>query len=254
MGVLRNLLSHNTLPTWPSPAPHARKDMVKELKLCLSIFPTTAGGRDTWPLNLNGFEGNEAQVRMVLDVILVRFCHKHNLKIVPEQALPEAAPFTGKADYVLYSDGRPVAIVEAKRCLGYKVCDEARHSVFIAAMAQSCAMLAGFQSEQPATPLFAIVTDARGWMVVSLTSKNRPVLQLWPHGRAILELTGPAELAHLLTCLGRLIRKRPRCRHDPGMCFTQLSQAMSCRLGARLCSISFMGLHSQYYCFGCRGP
>ena len=186
------------------------KALIAQLETGLEVLTTASATATKNAFKLNAFEGNEAHVRMVLDIILIHFCRRQKLSLELEKALPESAPFTGKADYLLCNDGRPVAIIEAKRCFGVTDSKEARHSLFIRAIAQSCAMLAGFRSEQDAGSLLAIVTDARGWMVVSLTSKNQPVLQLWPEGQAILEVTGPSELAHLLTCLARLLQKGAR--------------------------------------------
>ena len=183
------------------------KKLVEQLQDCLATLCMGVSVLDGWPLMT--FQGNEAQVRMVLDVVLIRFCRKHTLQILPEEALPERSLLAGKADYVLADKGRPVAVIEAKRNLGSERQNvEARRALFVAAMAQCCALLCGFQSEQQAAPLLGIVTDARGWLLLLLTPQKKPMLQLWPGGQAVLELKRVEDLAHLFDCLEHLLKSR----------------------------------------------
>ena len=191
------------------------KGLVAQLQACLRAFQAVSQANEL--LSISTFEGNEAKVRMLLDVLLVHLCGKLRLRISPEHSLPDSSPFVGKADYLLLEEDLPVAVIEAKRCLGPAGQHQAaRHALFVAAMAQCCAILTGFQSAHPVAPLFGIVTDARGWLLVQLTGDKQPVLRLWPGGQAILEATSAAELAHLLSCLAQLLKKspdscRPRC-------------------------------------------
>ena len=183
------------------------KKLVEQLQDCLATLSMGVSLFDGWPLTF--FEGNEAQVRMVLDVVFIRFCRKHTLQILPEEALPESSLLSGKADYVLADKGRPVAVIEAKRNLGSESQnEEARRALFVAAMAQCCALLCGFQSEHQAAPLLGIVTDARGWLLLQLTPQKKPMLQLWPGGQAVLELKSVEDLAHLFDCLEYFLKSR----------------------------------------------
>ena len=183
------------------------KGLVAQLQARLRAFQAVSQANE--PLSISTFEGNEAKVRILLDVLLVHLCGKLRLRISPEHALPDSSPFVGKADYLLLDEDRPVAVIEAKRCLGPAGQHQAaRHALFVAAMAQCCAILTGFQSSHPVAPLLGIVTDARGWLLVQLTGDKQPVLRLWPGGQAILEATSAAELAHLLSCLAQLLRKK----------------------------------------------
>ncbi|CAE7233264.1 ANT [Symbiodinium natans] len=194
----------HALPDGVSTKAFGTRKLIEQLDDRLAVFAPAAFRPDCWSLN-SDFHGNEAQVRMVLDLILVHFCRRHALRLAAEVPLPESSPFAGKADYALFDGNSPIAIVEAKRCLGPSVSAEARHALFVAAMAQSCAVLAGFLSATPTAPLLAIVTDARGWLLVHLTAEKKPVLQLWPQGQAILELRSPVELAQLLQNLQQLL-------------------------------------------------
>ena len=183
------------------------KRLSDRLDACLSVFASHVQVQHTW--HLKTFEGNEAQVRMVLDVILQHLCRKHRLRLALEEPVPKSSPFAGKADYILLDAGQPVAIIEAKRNLG-SVEHHAETRLFGAAMAQSYALLAGFLSEKPSAQLLGIVTDARGWLLMRVTPEKQPVLQLWPEGHAILELNSQVDLAHLLHCLEHLLLMRRR--------------------------------------------
>ena len=185
---------------------HLAGKLVQQLDACLHAFSPNAAPRDTWLLS--AFAGNEAQVRMLLDIILVRVCQKQELRIKPEHALPWTSPFAGKADYVLFRNERPVAVVEAKRRMNPNFQEDARNTRFVAAMAQCSAILAGFDMMKPATPFYGIVTDAHGWLLVQWAPDKKPALQLWPQGQAILELTGPGTLVHLLKSLQHLFKRQ----------------------------------------------
>ncbi|CAJ1416435.1 unnamed protein product [Effrenium voratum] len=170
--------------------------LLADLAGCVSLLLGTVPAHP-WPLC--GFSGNEAEARMIVDVFLKRICRKCSLRLSLETPVPASAAIAGKADYTLWQDDVLVAVVEAKRCSlpadaeGRRI----RAQRFERGMAQTCALLRGFAlSADTAQSPWGIVTDGRAWLLVRV--EEDPVVQTWPQGQALLELTcleaGPEHL------------------------------------------------------------
>ncbi|CAE8627086.1 unnamed protein product [Polarella glacialis] len=190
-------------------------------RACRKLVSRLSGIANTfmWPpacnvaWSLNSFSGNEAQSRMLIDAILVEVCTRLELHLALEEQLPACAPVAGVADYVLRRSGAVVAVVEAKRCVSSQQAEDGAWASLLAdAVAQTLALLAGFSSAELApglhrTPLgrpLGLVTDARHWLLLDLPPSGPPVLQRWPHGALVLELTDPSKLGLLLWSLDML--------------------------------------------------
>lgn len=159
-----------------------------------------------WPLS--NFSGNEAQVRMIVDVVLQELCRRHRLQLSPEEAMPPLAPVSGVADYVLRRSEVAVAVVETKKCLADDG-SEAWPSLFLAAAAQTLALLAGCSlssSRGPSEAPFGLVTDSRRWLLLHAPRDGPPVFRRWPDGRLILEFSGPSDLQLLMSALAELLQ------------------------------------------------
>ncbi|CAE8651881.1 unnamed protein product [Polarella glacialis] len=176
-----------------------------KLREVLCAFGLAVSQTECWPLA--GFAGNEAQSRMLIDTILFEVCKQSKLTLIPEESLPASAPVPGIVDYVLRRGPVTVAVVEAKRCLSCEVGkshgQEGWATVLTGGLAQALTLVAGLASAS-CRPL-GVVTDARRWLLLELPAQGPPVLQCWPGGGLMLELSGPAELELLLQCLGQLL-------------------------------------------------
>ncbi|CAE8636754.1 unnamed protein product [Polarella glacialis] len=169
---------------------------------------------DHWAMG--SFAGNEAQTRMLINLVLLHICQENTLNLYPEEHMPHSAPVRGVADYVLRRGTQVVAVVEAKRCLpaGHGREQEAWASLLTGAIPQTLSMLAGFQPSAAASECstgqrpWGLITDARHWLLVDLPMQGPPVLQRWPGGAPALTLEGPAELGLLLHCFNQLFSQR----------------------------------------------
>ncbi|CAE8643191.1 unnamed protein product [Polarella glacialis] len=191
------------------PRTRLKSQLVRQLGSVVCALEGTSAKGQSWLLD--NFVGNEAQSRMLLDVILLESCRRSRLSLFPEQVLPAGSPVPGVADYVLRRGSVAVAVVEAKRCLPYATgcSNDASISLLTSATAQTLALVAGLcpdaalaagTQQRP----WGIVSDVRHWILVDLPSEGPPVLQCWPDGSAMLQLSGPADLGLLLDCLSKL--------------------------------------------------
>ncbi|CAE8613985.1 unnamed protein product [Polarella glacialis] len=191
------------------PRTRLKSQLVRHLDSVVGSFEGDHAKGQSWLLDK--FVGNEAQSRMLIDVILLESCRRSSLSLCPEQVLPAGSPVPGVADYVLRRGSVAVAVVEAKRCLPFAAgcSNDASISLLTSATAQTLALLAGLcpdadlaagTQQRP----WGIVSDVRHWILVDLPSEGPPVLQCWPDGSAMLQLSGPAELGLLLDCLSKL--------------------------------------------------
>ncbi|CAE8652527.1 unnamed protein product, partial [Polarella glacialis] len=185
----------------------AIRHLAAQLNSVIRVFGSAMGDNNqSWLLS--AFSGNEAQSRMLIDIILLELCRQHNLSLSPEEALPASAPVPGVADYVLRRAGGSeiVAVVEAKRCIPSSSeagrGQEAWAALLTDALAQTLALVAGLAT---ACGPLGVVTDARNWLLVELPAEGPPSLQCWPCGALVLQLSGPGQLELLLQCLGQLL-------------------------------------------------
>ncbi|CAE8586993.1 unnamed protein product [Polarella glacialis] len=174
--------------------------MVATLNSIVCSFRGNLSGCQSWLL-WEGFVGNEAQSRMLINVVLLEVCREAGLTLHPEQSLPTSAPVAGVADYVLRHGSATSAVVEAKLC-----CPSQWASLFTSALAQTLTLLAALSEAESQTGLLhigplGIVTDARRWLLVRLPQQCPPVLQCWPNGAVVLELSGPSALGLLICSL-----------------------------------------------------
>ncbi|CAE8634959.1 unnamed protein product [Polarella glacialis] len=202
----------------PAVSDKSISQVISQLDALMQVFAAKQASTDYWLMS--SFVGNEAQSRMLINLVLFEVCKQNELSLYPEEPLPRSALVPGVADYVLRRGSEVMAVVEAKRCLsssGHGREQEAWASLLTGAIPQTLSMLAGFQPTDDAEPALSavqrpwgLITDARHWLLVDLPVQGPPVLQRWPGGAAALTLAGPAELDLLFGCLRQLFLRKAK--------------------------------------------
>ncbi|CAE8643111.1 unnamed protein product, partial [Polarella glacialis] len=211
-GTVLHSSRYEIVPTFAAGDNHLSQ-VTSQLDGIMHAFVQKPASTDHWPMG--SFAGNEAQSRMIINLLLFEVCKQNGLNLYPEEPLPRSAPVLGVADYVLRRGTQVVAVVEAKRCLpscGHGTQNNAWASLLTGAIPQTLSLLAGFQPSAAASECTAelrpwgLITDARHWLLVDLPVQGLPVLQMWPGGAAAVTLAGSAELGFLFSCSGSCLR------------------------------------------------